>query len=779
MTITCELEHHFFTNNEDVMTQELLEDNAINYSVEIAEIMISVDRLKAEFAEVGKLEAYQVKASLEQLQKLASGVENLQQEVQEQFANWRQGLREIGCRMNQATDLEELLQITTVEVGEKIKCDRVLIYRFNCSESGVVLAESQTNGWIPTLGKNLLAVSFGLSSTREYLVQQIAVIDDIYRAEVTPHQRHLLEGLQVKSNLSLAIVVEGKIWGLLVVQICNEARQWQESEISFLYQITMQLSQRLQGWEYQKQLQQQQVQQTCLDKVIRQIRASADLTEIFPSTIQDVRHLLQCDRVAIYRFHPNESGEVIAESAGSRWQCLLKEGNSTTVWEEILWQATKGSRYAIGETLVVDDICQVNYACCHLNPGEQLAVKAYMIVPVFSGNKLWGLLAAYQNSEVRNWQPWEINAMTQMAVVLGIAVQQANYSQQLQVQLQQLTAATEREKTNQEILQQTVLQLIASVRLALKGELTVTAAITDNELGTIAKVYHNTLQSVQQMVLQVQYLTQQVAATSSASDDYLTELTNLAQQQFDDISSALVQVQLMTSAAQAVVGNAELVEAAVLQANRTLQGSDAAMNQTVEGIEAIRDTVCQNSKKIKRLSKSCLKISRVVTLMENCATQTNFLGLSAAMEAARAGEHGKGFGVVAEEVRSLGRNFTTAAKEIEELVQEIQEETQAVSISIQTSRQQVVECSNLVNQTRQDFHRILATTAQISQWVEGITHATVTQTQQALSVTSTLQEVSQVAYQTSAQAAQISSSYLDLLSLAQELLDEEVLSAES
>ncbi|MEB3178175.1 MAG: GAF domain-containing protein [Nostocaceae cyanobacterium] len=771
MTIKRQLENYCLENNNTYMIQKYQQTKAISYSVELAELMICIDTLKTEFAEVCNLEISQVEINLKQLQIVAEKIQNLQTEVQEQFVNWRQQLGESTSRMIQSTDLDSLLQITTMEVGEKIKCDRVLVYRFNSSDSGVVVAESQTIGWTPILGEMLPAIGFGLASINEYLEQQIVVIDEYYQSEITHYQANLLERLQVKSSLTGVILLEGKVWGLLVIHLCDEPRQWQEAEISFLYQITMQLSQCLQSLEYQKQLQQQQVQQACLNKIIHQIRASVPLEDICQTTIREVHGLVQCDRAAIYRFNPLGSGEIVAESVGSRWGRLLGEANSKIVWEETLWQATKSSSYAIGETLVVNDISQMNHPGYDVDRWDKLAVKAYVMMPIFSGNKLWGLMAVYQNSQKRNWQAWEINAMTQMAVVLGVAVQQENYCQQLQMQLQQLVESAEQEKADKELLQQTAMELLASVKPSLEGDLTVTAAIGEDELGTIADAYNNTLKSLRHMVLQVQNLAQQVAVTSQTTDISLADLTNLAQQQFSDIATAVVQVQLMTSAAQAVVRNAEFTEAAVRQVNCTLQGGDAVMSQTVQKIEAIRETLSHNSQQIQTLSQSCQKISRVVSLMQNCATHTNFLGLSAAMEAGRAGKYGKGFAVIAEEVRSLARQFTTAAKEIKQLVEEIQLEIQAVSYSMEASIQQVMECTILVNQTREDFHAIITATAQIRQWVEGIAHATSAQTHQALSVTNTLQEVSQVAYQASAIATHMSSSYLNLLTQSQDLLN--------
>ena len=314
------------------------------------------------------------------------------------------------------------------------------------------------------------------------------------------------------------------------------------------------------------------------------------------------------------------------------------------------------------------------------------------------------------------------------------------------------------------------MKLLGAVRPALKGDLTVRAPITEDELGTIADAYNGTLQALRQIVIQVQAAAQQVAETSSNSNVSLNGLTDLAQQQSREISGALAEIQQMVDSTQDVVANAESVQAAVQKANQTVDSGDAAMNMTVEAIQGIRETVAQTSKKIKRLSESSQKISKVVNLISNFATQTNVLALNAAIEATRAGEYGKGFAVVADEVRSLSRQSAAATIEIEKLVQEIQEETGEVAVAMETGIQQVVEGTNLVNETRQNLNDIVDATAEISELLQRITDATQTQMLQSVSATASMKDVAQISQNTSTEADNIATVFQHLSEMAQELL---------
>lgn len=185
----------------------------------------------------------------------------------------------------------------------------------------------------------------------------------------------------------------------------------------------------------------------------------------------------------------------------------------------------------------------------------------------------------------------EIALVKQIADQFGVALQKAEYLQQLQSQSAKLAEAATREKAAKEVLQKGAMKLLGAVRPALNGDLTVRAPITEDELDTIADAYKNTLQALRQIVIQVQAAAQQVAETSNDSNAALGGLTNLARQQSKEISEALGEIQQMVDSTQAVAANAELVQIAVQKANQTVESGDAAMNLAVEAIQGIRETV--------------------------------------------------------------------------------------------------------------------------------------------------------------------------------------------
>ena len=88
---------------------------------------------------------------------------------------------------------------------------------------------------------------------------------------------------------------------------------------------------------------------------------------------------------------------------------------------------------------------------------------------------------------------------------------------------------------------------------------------------------------------------------------------------------------------------------------------------------------------VVELEKQAANIGDIVKAVARIADQTNLLALNAAIEAARAGKHGKGFAVVADEVRTLAETSEKSAKQIQDLVGQIQQDVKAIADGINSS----------------------------------------------------------------------------------------------
>ncbi|WP_293340902.1 PAS domain S-box protein [Microcoleus sp. CAWBG58] len=193
--------------------------------------------------------------------------------------------------------------------------------------------------------------------------------------------------------------------------------------------------------QVQAALLQKSRQESLLWTITQAIRQSLDLNDILNTAVTEVKQTLQVDRAAIYRFTPDWSGDFVVESVDPQWVKLV-ECNVQKACEDAYLQETQGGRFRNHETFAIADIDEAGLHPCHIQLLQQFQAKAYLAVPIFSGELLWGLLIVYQNTEPRNWQSWEIELLEQISSQLAIAIQQSQLYTQLELELQERQQAT-------------------------------------------------------------------------------------------------------------------------------------------------------------------------------------------------------------------------------------------------------------------------------------------------------------------------------------------------
>ena len=696
---------------------------------------------------------------------------------------------------------QAVFQIATNEGRKILDLDRVAIYRFNEDWSGNFVADSAAAGWskltevIPFIEDTFLQNTKG----GRYKNGECFTVEDIYLVGHKECHIELLEQMEARAYVLAPVFLADssmfgskKLWGLIGGYQNTGARRWQSYEVDVVRQLGLQVGIALQQIEYINRLEKQSQQEQASGKIIEKISKAENIDGIFKVATQEIRQSYKADRTVVYQFNEDWTGQVVAESVASGWvsllveqtndeilssdrtngdRCVLRKWSTDDITEtDTYLEKTRGGKYKEGKKYTaINDIYKQNFPDCYIASLEKYEARAYIIAPIFQDQQLWGLLGVYQNSGPRNWEKSEAKQMVQIANQLAVAIQQANFVEKLQQQTEELEQTIQRERAAKEELQKQALDILRTVRPAFSGDLTVRANVTETEIGTVAGAYNTTLDSLKDIVVQVKEAVETVADTTGISSVAMEGLSFKAQKQLEELEIALEQIQATIETSVITTKNAKKVESAIQQADSIVTEGDRAMNKTVESILDIKETVADAGKRVRRLSDSSQKISRVVNLISSFAAQTNLLALNAALEATRAGEYGKGFAVVADEVRNLSLQSSEATTEIEKLVRDIQEETQEVASAMETGIKQVSDGTNLVNKTRNSLNEIVSSTNEIRELVKDISQAADAQTKQAESATQVVGQVATIANETSEDSRRISNSFQELETLAQNL----------
>ncbi len=189
---------------------------------------------------------------------------------------------------------------------------------------------------------------------------------------------------------------------------------------------------------------------------------------------------------------------------------------------------------------------------------------------------------------------------------------------------------------------------------------------------------------------------------------------------------------------EASVSLSEVVQAMVEQANSSAQTAERAsasahegdrvVGETIAAMSRIRDNTQETAQRIKRLGEVSQEISEFVRLIEEIADRTTILALNASIQAAAAGDAGRGFAVVAEEVQRLAERATSATREIEDLVKNIQAETNQAVRGVEEATREVVGGTQLAQQAGDRMAELNELVSQLADMIQETAETTAKQT---------------------------------------------------
>ncbi|MCU5498297.1 methyl-accepting chemotaxis protein [Bacillus wiedmannii] len=219
---------------------------------------------------------------------------------------------------------------------------------------------------------------------------------------------------------------------------------------------------------------------------------------------------------------------------------------------------------------------------------------------------------------------------------------------------------------------------------------------TDDEIKSLSVAFNMMLGNLRGMVKnidttfsytnnQVQQIRRQTgAATKQARgvSETLAEISSGAEQSAASIQAIVSAVDTTTSIASEVEEKAKQSDELSLEMVQALGQSTRVFTSLIQGIQTLAKENENSMQNVQKLEERMKQVEHIVSVVSEIASQTNLLALNASIEAARAGEHGRGFAVVAEEVRKLADESDHSARNISQLLRNMQEEVQQVALKM-------------------------------------------------------------------------------------------------
>ena len=317
--------------------------------------------------------------------------------------------------------------------------------------------------------------------------------------------------------------------------------------------------------------------------------------------------------------------------------------------------------------------------------------------------------------------------------------------------------------------QDAILRLMNELGDLADGDLTVTATVSEDITGAIADSINYTVEELRVLVGRINDAAGRVTQATEIAQQTSAELLAAAERQSVEIQDAGRSVLAMASSMSEVSGSANLSAQVARQSLAAAGKGTVAVQDSIKGMNEIREQIQETSKRIKRLGESSQEIGEIVELISDITEQTNVLALNAAIQAASAGDAGRGFTVVAEEVQRLAERSGEATKQIAAIVKTIQTDTQGAVSAMEESTRGVVEGAKLSDAAGQALAEIGDVSQNLAQLIESISDATRTQADSATSVAGKMQDILRVTEQTTAGTQKTAIAVGELAGLATEL----------
>ena len=322
------------------------------------------------------------------------------------------------------------------------------------------------------------------------------------------------------------------------------------------------------------------------------------------------------------------------------------------------------------------------------------------------------------------------------------------------------------------------------MKTAETGDLTIRCKYTGNtEIGQLSSSFNNMLDNISHLISNTKSAMNTVKNDAITVNTVSNESTNIS----SEVSKAVESIALGATEQAKEAEKATLVVDNLISTLNTsinsFENVTQVTNQTkdvsynaVEIVQALNDRTQETIELSKKISTNIYglqtqskEIIKIVKLIDDISEQTNLLALNAAIEAARAGEFGRGFAVVADEVRKLAEQSKTATKMINNLINEIQTQTnQTVSI-VKAGDSTYIEQEKAVDKTEVAFKEVVSLMDKINNLTDTVNNNMSGLDEIKKQVTEAISSIASIAEESAASTEEVTASSQEQFASSEEL----------